>query len=103
MKRLFLVFVTIIFCSALKLIAQKNTYALSILQHRENYKKEFVSDEHSPLTKDDTASLRFYEPHSGYLVQGNFVKVNDEKGFDMQTHNGVIKKYYVYGFVTFTL
>ncbi len=83
--------------------AQKNTYELSIQNHREEYKREFLTDDNSPLTGDDTAYIRFYNPHSGYLVNTNFVRINDEKGFDMQTHNGVIKKYYVYGYVTFRL
>ncbi len=94
---------TLFFLYANSTFAQKNAYALSIYQHRQSYKEEFLSDKNSPLTKEDTAYLRFFEPHSGYLVNAHFEKLEDTKGFDMQTHNGVIKKYYVYGFVTFNL
>ena len=83
--------------------AQNNQYAQSIELHRQQYKEAFISDEHSPLTKKDTAWLRFYPPNSSYLVLAQFSKINDTIGFDMQTHNGVTKKYYVYGLLTFTL
>lgn len=103
MKCLLLPVVLSMTCLASTSFAQQNTYSLSILEHRENYKKEFLSDAHSPLRQQDTAYLRFYAPNSAYLLQADFVKVEDEKGFDMQTHNGVIKKYFIYGYVTFRL
>lgn len=84
-------------------IAQKNRYAEKINAQREHYKNEFLQDARSPLKAADTGFLRFYPPHPGYLIQADFVRINDEKGFDMQTHSGVVKKYYVYGFVTFRL
>lgn len=83
--------------------AQLNAYQRSIQEHRQAYKEEFLTDENSPLKKEDTAFLRFFEPHSGYIVPAHFEKIEDKSGFDMQTHNGVLKKYFIYGFVTFTL
>ena len=80
--------------------AQLNAYQRSIQEHRQAYKKEFLTDENSPLKKEDTAFLRFFEPHSGYIVPAQFEKIEDKTGFDMQTHNGVIKKYFIYGFVS---
>ena len=75
--------------------AQLNAYQRSIQEHRQTYKKEFLTDENSPLKKEDTAFLRFFEPHSGYIVPAQFEKIEDKVGFDMQTHNGVIKKYFI--------
>lgn len=84
-------------------IAFSQAYQKEIAAHREKYKKEFLEDDHSPLKQDDLAFLRFYAPDPTYIVYAKFTKVDDSKGFDMQTHNGVIKKYYTYGYVTFQL
>ena len=47
--------------------------------------------------------LEFYDIDSNFKVQARFVKIMDTIGFDMQTHNGVLKKYFVYGKATFQL
>ena len=74
-----------------------------ILKHREAYKKEFLEDEQSPLNKRELRFLRFYAPDSNYVVNGQFTRIDDTVGFDMHTHNGVIKRYFVYGKVAFRL
>lgn len=82
---------------------QKQLYNKIITEHRINYAKEFISDVNSPLTKDDTAYLRFYQPDIHYKIIANFTRINDKVGFDMQTLNGVVKKYFVYGSITFKI
>ncbi len=94
------VLIIILFLS-LNVYAQ--TYQTKIEQHRAKYKKEFLEDEKSPLKQEDLKYLRFFQPNEGYIVQSHFSRVNDSIGFEMQTHNGVIKKYFVYGYVTFIL
>ncbi len=84
-------------------IAFSQAYQKEIETHRATYKKEFLEDDNSPLKKEDLAFLRFYAPDPAYIVHGKFTKVDDPEGFDMQTHNGVIKKYFIYGYVTFQL
>jgi hypothetical protein len=84
-------------------LAFSQSYKNEIEQYREKYKKEFLEDDKSPLKKDDLPFLRFYAPDPAYRVKGNFLRIEDKTGFDMQTHNGVIKKYYIYGSVTFEL
>lgn len=79
------------------------TYTQKILAHRQTYKEEFLSDENSPLRKEDTSYLQFYAPNPGYVVHANFTRVVDTIGFAMQTHSGKIKTYFVYGYVTFSL
>ena len=78
-------------------------YKSEIEKHRTNYKKEFLTDENSPLKKEDLQFLRFFAPTSSYIIKTDFTKVNDSIGFDMLTHSGKIKKYFVYGFVAFKL
>ncbi len=79
------------------------TYETLILQHRENYKKEFLEDEKSPLKEKDLPFLDFYKVSPAYLLQAKFTRIEDESGFDMPTHSGVLKKYVVYGKLDFTL
>jgi uncharacterized protein len=88
-------------CSIISLQAQ--TYQQEILKHRAAYKQEFVDDKSSPLKKDDLSFLRFYEPNPIYKVKAHFEKIDDTIGFDMQTHSGKIKRYFVYGAVSFSL
>lgn len=90
-------------CLFIPAISNAQSYQEKILAHRETYKKEFLEDENSPLKKSDLKRLRFYNPDQSYQIQSNFTRINDTIGFDMMTHNGVIKKYYVYGFITFEL
>lgn len=78
-------------------------YAAELAKHREHYKSEFLTDENSPLKQNDLEYLRFYAANPGYIVNTSFTRINDSIGFDMHTHNGVIKKYFVYGYVTFRL
>lgn len=84
-----------------------NTFGQSyndrIQLHRKNYIAEFLKDEHSPLKKKDLKYLQFYNIDSTYAVNAQFSRILDTIGFDMQTHNGVLKKYYVYGKARFHL
>lgn len=89
------------FCSSYTVSSQ--SFEKLIVSYRENYKKEFLEDERSPLKKKDLKYLRFYKPDSNYCVTARFSKLNDTTGFDMHTHNGVIKRYYVYGMISFSL
>lgn len=82
---------------------QAQTYERSIEVHRQQYKLEFLEDTNSPLKAKDTAGLRFYPPHPGYIVNAQFTPIKDTVGFDMHTHSGVTKRYFVYGKVEFTL
>ena len=76
-------------------------YQTQIETYRTKYKNEFLEDENSPLKKQDLKFLRFYQPDSNYLVKSSFTPIADTIGFDMQ--NGIIKRYFVYGYVEFEL
>ncbi len=97
----FLLFFSVMCLLHVNLHAQQ--YANEIAKHRKQYKLDFLTDEHSPLKAKDTSKLKFYPPNPAYLVKANFTPIQDTIGFDMQTHNGVIKKYFVYGELHFTL
>lgn len=83
--------------------AYSQAWQKGIAAYRANYKKEFLEDENSPLKKEDLPFLRFFAPDPAYIVKGKVTLIDDKTGFDMQTHNGVIKKYYIYGSVSFVL
>ncbi|MBK7764291.1 MAG: DUF1684 domain-containing protein [Bacteroidetes bacterium] len=96
-------FVLSFFCFVCFFEAQAQSYQQRIISHREKYKQEFLEDENSPLKKRDLKFLQFFEIDSVYKVVGDFSRIIDTLGFDMHTHSGVIKKYYVYGSVEFVL
>ncbi len=79
------------------------SYSEGIYSHREKYKQDFLSDEHSPLKESDTSYLRFFKPDKNYRFTAVFEKTNDSIPFEMPTHSGKIKMYRKYGTVHFTL
>jgi uncharacterized protein (DUF1684 family) len=95
-------YLILILCCATQTLYAQN-FTTEIEKHRAHYKKEFLTDENSPLKKEDLKFLQFYAANSSYIVKTNFTKISDTIGFDMLTHSGKIKKYYVFGSVTFTL
>ena len=107
MRRIFYYFrwmkyLILIICFATHSLFAQN-FTKEIAKHRALYKKEFLTDENSPLKKEDLKFLEFYAANPSYIVKTYFTKTIDSTGFDMLTHSGKIKKYYVFGFVTFTL
>ena len=95
-------YLILIICFATHSLFAQN-FTKEIAKHRALYKKEFLADENSPLKKEDLKFLEFYAANPSYIVKTYFTKTIDSTGFDMLTHSGKIKKYYVFGFVTFTL
>ncbi len=96
----------IISCVLLLLISfigRAQRYTDSIKKYQETYKHEFLTDARSPLQKKDLAFIAFYKINKAYKVLATIALIDDTVGFDMQTHSGVIKKYYVYAKATFVL
>lgn len=85
------------------LLLQAQSYNDSLLLYRQQYKDEFLKDEHSPLRKEDTSFLRFFAPDKHYRLVTTFTPAKDPKPFDMATHSGKIKKYILYGTASFKL
>ncbi len=107
MRRIFYYFrwmkyLILIICFATHSLFAQN-FTKEIAKHRALYKNEFLTDKNSPLKKEDLKFLQFYAANPSYKVKTYFTKTIDSTGFDMLTHSGKIKKYYVFGFVTFTL
>jgi hypothetical protein len=95
-------YLILIICFATHSLFAQN-FTKEIAKHRALYKNEFLTDKNSPLKKEDLKFLQFYAASPSYKVKTYFTKTIDTTGFDMLTHSGKIKKYYVFGFVTFTL
>jgi uncharacterized protein len=99
MKNIFNI-ITIMLCC---FYANAQSYESTIVKHRDDYIKAFLNDEHSPLKQADLDFLRFYTPNKAYQVIAKFKSIIDTIGFNMQTHSGKLKHYYIYGQVTFIL
>ena len=83
--------------------ANAQTYTDSILRHRQHYKEEFISEEHSPLKGNDTSYLRFFRPDSKYRVLATFTLTPESMTLDMPTYSGKKKVYKQYGILTFKI
>lgn len=77
------------------------SYTAELAQHREKYKAEFLSDDKSPLSKNELKHLRFYQADSTWKHSARFERLVDTVGFMMQTHSGIEKKYYFFGRLAF--
>ncbi|MCE6992528.1 DUF1684 domain-containing protein [Dyadobacter sp. CY323] len=75
-------------------------FSRETLAFRDNYKKEFLHSENSPLKKADLPFLQFYEPDSAYRVVAKFEKSRGQS-FEMPTYSGVNKTYVKYGTLKF--
>lgn len=89
-------------CSFVFLLSAQ-TYTEKLEEHREKYISDFLTDEHSPLTKKDIKHLDFYAIDSTYAVTGIITLTPDAIPFDMATSLGIIKRYVQYGTITFQL
>lgn len=93
--------ITLLLTKAACIYAQ--SYTESILQYRQHYKEEFITEERSPLKAADTGYLKFFAPDETYRVKAGFKITPGTEVFDMPTHSGKTKKFRQYGIATFTL
>ena len=96
------IIITGFLCSFVFLLSAQ-TYTEKLEEHREKYISDFLTDEHSPLTKKDIKHLDFYAIDSTYAVTGMITLTPDAIPFDMATSLGIIKRYVQYGTISFQL
>ncbi len=96
-KRSLLAFVIFSF-SFQKIEGQAASYQDSMATYQQHY-----VDAHEVVAKDDRGYIHFYPVSESYRVQAVFKRINDKKGFEMNTSSGMFKHYFVYGIVTFAL
>jgi uncharacterized protein (DUF1684 family) len=77
---------------------QNKTYKDSLLSYQQNY-----INTHEVVGKDDRKYIHFYTVDESYRVTASFERINDAKGFDMNTASGMKQKYFPYGHLTFKL
>jgi uncharacterized protein (DUF1684 family) len=70
--------------------------------HREQYKKDFLTDPRSPLKEEDLKYLDFFPVLSSAAVEAEFIKTPAEQPFEMPTYSGVTRTYRKYGTAYFT-
>jgi len=78
--------------------AQNKPYKDSLLLYQQNY-----INNHKVVGKDDKKFIRFYPVDESYRVTASFKKINDAKGFDMNTASRIKQKYFRFGILTFKL
>lgn len=78
--------------------AQNKSYYDSLISYQQNY-----INTHEVVGKDDRKYIHFYPVDESYRVIASFERINDAKGFNMNTASGMKQKYFHYGLLTFRL
>lgn len=76
-------------------------YSAEIYAHRQQYKNEFLSESHSPLTARDTGFLDFFPPDSKWRIPARTSLLLKSPAFDMRTYSGQTRLYRKYATLQF--
>lgn len=93
----------IIFLLLVQSVCFGQNFKEQIANHREKYKADFISNEHSPLKETDLKYLQFYDADSTYKINAKVVLLEDEKSFKMPTYAGTTAEYIRYAKLIFDL
>jgi uncharacterized protein (DUF1684 family) len=91
----------LLFVISLKCFGQD--YKSQIAAFREKYTNDFLTDQNSPLKKDDLQFLRFYDADSTYRVVAQKEVLLNEPTFVMPVFSGTGQKYVRYAVLKFVL
>ncbi|HVW15281.1 MAG TPA: DUF1684 domain-containing protein [Mucilaginibacter sp.] len=78
-------------------------YKSQIAAFRQQYEDDFLTDQNSPLAKDDLQNLRFYDADSTYRVVAKTELLLDETAFVMPVFSGTGRQYVRYALLKFEL
>lgn len=79
------------------------SFADEVEHFREEYKKEHLASERSPIKEADIKDLRFFEPSENFKVAATFERTKGEKPFDLPTYSGITKPFVKYGVLKFEI
>jgi uncharacterized protein (DUF1684 family) len=81
----------------------QSAFEKEIALHRENYKADFISNEHSPLKEGDIPNLDFYAADERFKVVCTFKVGGKSIPFEIPTSSGKTKTYTRFGQLEFTI
>lgn len=93
---------TVFLCFCVSVLSAQ-TYTEQMEAYRDKYINDFLTEEHSPLSKKGVKYLDFYPVDSTYAVEGNITLTPDAVPFDMATSLGIVKRYVQYAVISFPL
>ena len=73
--------------------AQAQSHAASVYEWQQRYKRDFITDERSPLKSADTGFLRFYPPAESGRVLAQVALLRNASVVEMATHSGKTKRF----------
>lgn len=77
------------------------TYTDTILQYRQQYAKELLTDPRVPVKPSDVRYLRYFPPAHDYRVWANYTETPGNEPFMVPTHSGKEKPFKQCGILTF--
>lgn len=95
--RFFIFIIFFIQCKSLKIV---NDYNTEYTTYVNQYKKGFLENPRSPLTKDDLSNLDFFSPDNEWKLKCDCESATDAKPFEMPTYSGVTRTYILHSIAT---
>jgi len=81
----------------ISLFSSCHSFVKETQAYREEYKSEFLTDERSPLKKEDLSYLDFYPPNKKAIIKARFVLTPESENFELPTYSGVTRTYRKWG------
>ena len=72
------------------------------VQYIKKYQKDYVSN-HEVVKKGDKKYFKFFPASGDYKIEASFTKISDTVGFMMPTSGKSPRRYFRYGYVSFSL
>lgn len=88
--------ITVFLVSACSTQKKVLTYDDQLQQYRAKYKKEFLKDKYSPLTKNDLQYLDFFPADTTWILECSCTRTENAKPFEMPLYSGITRTYIEY-------
>lgn len=79
----------------------EENYVSTILEFRQKYFQQYLSDPRAPYTAEDTVHIHFFNPDINWAFEADFQVEEAPQPFDMALYSGDTRKFIKYGTLHF--
>jgi len=83
--------------------SEKELHKSEIMEYRQKYYHQYLTDPRAPYEAADTVFLSFFPIDYNYKVTASLTKEENPQPFDMALYSGITRKFIKYGTLTFEL
>ncbi len=96
LPKIIYLFYIIAFSSACATSKKQVQYTERLSEYREKYKLSFITDDRSPLNKDEIKDLDFYDEDPSWKLTCTCSQIKDAVPFEMPLYSGITRTYKVH-------